>query len=134
MLLVADWDLTLHGILHPPGEPFDEPDEKVVRDLLDRRIVRVYDPPKVVHEFSKPKFDIAVPPVETPEVSARPPFCDVPLPNVDERGTEPDTLAAESDPVLPKTDLSASGNADRGGRNGRSRRSSGRSGNKAGSH
>lgn len=50
MLLIPNRQLVLHGTLREAGLTFDEPDEMVARDLLQREVCRHGDPPKVQYE------------------------------------------------------------------------------------
>lgn len=50
MLLVADWDICLHGVLRPASIPFEEDNERVANDLLRRQVVRRAEEPRIIYE------------------------------------------------------------------------------------
>ena len=85
------------------GQQF-EVEEDVARQLLRSGAARLPDPPRVLYETK-----VVVP--EAPEVGARLPFRDVPLPD-----PQPPAVAAEGDSVLPAADVPQPGTAHPGGR------------------
>jgi hypothetical protein len=96
-------------------QEFECPDD-VAPELIKAGLVRALPKPKVLYETKPilPEYRVIVP--EAPEVSARPPFRNVPLSHEE----SPD-VAPESDSVLPGSDVSQQRNDHRGGRRGRAR-------------
>lgn len=76
-----------------PGQTFEVRDE-IAEDLLKRSLVRTAAGPRVMYDTK------VIQPAEAPEVGARDPFRNVPMPN--EGSTD---VAAEGDRVLPEADL-----------------------------
>src|SRR5687767_9167576 len=98
------------------GQEFECKDERVALQLIaEGKAYRVMPPP-VIHET-------------TPEVSARPPFRDVPVPD-----EEPAPVAAESNPVLPGSNVSQQGTPHPRRRRGRKGSGSSEQSNPADSH
>jgi hypothetical protein len=91
-----------------PGEVFTAPDD-IAQQLLTRGLVRRAEPPKILYETKPAKME--TPMIEAPEVSPRPPFRDMSVP--DQESTE---LAPASDSTLPATDVPKQGTVDSRGR------------------
>src|ERR1035438_9212162 len=75
------------------GQTF-EASAEVARSLIERGLARPWKEPKVLYETK-----VITP--EAPEVSARPPFRNVPVSDA-----EPAPVAPAGDPVLPRSDVS----------------------------
>lgn len=111
MRLVANKQTTGDYGTIPPGGVFHTPDD-IGRQLIAMEIARIDAPPAVLYETK-----VVTP--EAPQVSTRDAF---PGPTSD--GALPDAppqgVAAESDPVLPETDIPEPGAPDSGRRSKRS--------------
>ena len=118
MRLIANTQLTgIYGTV-VAGQEFDCHDATAL-ELLAAGVVRRAGPPAV-------RYETKVIAPEAPEVSAREPFPDMPLPD-----PQPETVAPESDSVLPGTDVREEGTADSRGRRGHPRSGAERSPNPA---
>lgn len=106
MRLIANRQLTGDYGFVLEGHAF-EADEPKAQDLMRRGLAHAADPPKILYSTK-----VIVP--EAPEVRARQPFRDVPVPDAEQAGVAP-----ESDPVLSGSDLPEKRLADSGGRPGR---------------
>ena len=106
MLLISDRQLYHRGKDHAAGIPFEVEDGEA-QQLIVMGHARKAEPPKVLYETK----------VITPaEVGPTIPFRDGALHNA-----EPEEVVAASDQVLPSANVRKQGNADPGGRRGRSR-------------
>ena len=95
------------------GQEFECPDEAAMK-LLNAGRVRALPQPKILYETKpiQPEYRVITP--EAPEVSARPPFRDVPVSHEE----SPD-VAPEGDSVLSESDLRTKRTIDHRGRRGR---------------
>ena len=114
MLLVSDRPLYIAKVMHPEGIPFECSDDRTVSQLIAEGIARPALPPKILYETKV---------VGPPEVGPTIPFRNGALPDA-----EPSQVAAESDTLLPSSDVPEQGTSDPGrwrehGRSGRKRKS-----------
>jgi predicted ester cyclase len=113
MRVIANRQITGEYGSKVAGDVFEVRDE-LAEDLLRRELVRRADPPRIIYQTK-----IIVP--EAPEVSARPPFRDVSMPD-----QKPQGMATQGDTVLSGSNISPQGTSDPRGRRRRERFGSGR--------
>ena len=112
MRLIANRQLCFGNTVYAAGEEFDA-DDAIAIDLMQREVARRALPPTIVYETKPAHFET---PLIVPEVTARQPFRDMSVSDA-----EPQDVAAESNPVLPESDLSKQGTPHPGRRRGRKR-------------
>jgi len=110
--LIANRQLCFGNTVYSAGEEFDA-DDAVAIDLMQREVARRALPPTIIYETKPARFET---PLIVPEVTARQPFRDVPVPD-----EEPQDMAPESDSVLPESDVPKQGTPHPGRRRGRKR-------------
>lgn len=110
MRLIANCQLTGDYGTVATGEAFVIADDLALK-LISQGCARRADPPRILYETKPYKFETPTIKPEAPEVSARPPFRDLLVPD-----PKPQTLSPESDPVLPKPNVSEQGTVDSSGR------------------
>lgn len=119
MKLIANRQLTgAYGTV-APGEEFECADE-IAGELLRAYLVRPATPPRVTYETKVIWPAAPSQSFEAPEVSARLPFRDVPVPDAESKAVAP-----ESHSVLPDADVPKSGAIDSRGRGRRARSGAG---------
>ena len=120
MKLIANRQLCFGNNVVEGGEEFEMPDD-VAADLMRREVARRAEPPKILYETKPARMETPTIQPESPEVTARQPFRNVPV--LDE---EPQAVAPAGDPVLPESDIHEQRTADPSGRRKRARFGSGR--------
>jgi hypothetical protein len=110
MRLIANCQLTGDYGTVTAGDIFIVPDPDAQK-LITAGVARRADPPRILYETKPARYEMRTIQPEAPEVSARSTFPDAPgyvrLPDA-----QPQTVASESDSVLPKPNVSEQGTPD----------------------
>ena len=120
MKLIANRQLCFGNNVVEGGDEFEMPDD-VAADLMKREVARRAEPPKILYETKPARMETPTIEPESPEVTARQPFRNVPV--LDEESPQ---LAPASNPMLPESDVSEQRTTDPSGRRKRSRFGAGR--------